>query len=366
MVVHTPKIEAGAILEKHHWLSLQKVEIETIESRFCHASWCTYTNLAEQTLPAKCWVVTRAKHLYIMTLSSVVSCIIIAVIVIVDSKSIVEQAVRYDNIIECQVGDETAPTLPKICSFDIEIKQDFNAPVYFYYSFKNFNQNHRRYVKSLSPSQLMGSDLEDLGFCAPDDTRVYDKEKIYPCGLHAYTFPPDRISVEVNGEALCPACDFTSDAIERSSVWEYNGTWVKDNIAWDTDVSMKFSFVNSTKVVRTSQLWNETYGLIYPRVDDQDFIVWMRTALLSDFRKLYRVSETKSLSKGEMMTVNISNYWNNRKYDTEQWFVFTTVGSLGADNSALVAICAFTTMISIAGIILVLALRSVDRATVKV
>jgi len=365
-VVHTPKIEAGAFLEKHHWLSIRNGEIKTNESRFCPASSCTYTHVAEQTLPAKCWLVTRSKHLYIMTLSSVVSCIIIAVIVIVDSMNIVEQAVRYDNIPGCKVGNEPATALPKICSFQVTVEQDFPAPVYFYYSFTNFNQNHRRYVKSLSSSQLMGSDKQDLDFCEPEETRTYLNKRIYPCGLHAYTFPPDRISVEAGGEELCPVCNFTLDAVNRSSVWETDGTWVKDNIAWDTDVSEKFSDKANPGVVRSNLLWNETYGLIFPRVDDQDFIVWMRSALLSDFRKLYRVSETRSLNRGEMMTVTISNYWDNSKYETEKWLVFSTVGSLGGDNSSLVAICAFTAMISLSGMVLVLALRSTDRATIHV
>jgi len=371
MTVHTiPRIEAGAIFERQDWVTVRGVEIERRESRFCPTSWCTWSNLAEQTLPAQCLVgPTRAKHLYIMTLSSIVSCIIIAVIVIVDSRNIVEQAVRYDNIPDCQVSsNDSAPALPKICSFEIEVAQDLSAPVYFYYSFKNFDQNHRRYMTSKSPSQLMGmDDRSDIGFsCEPRETRIYQNKKIYPCGLQAYTYPPDRFSIEVSGEELCPICNFTADAFNRSSVWEADGTWVKDNIAWDTDVSIKFSYEKNTSWIRSNRMWNETYDLILPRVDDQDFIVWMRAALLSDFRKLYRVSETRSLNRGEIMNVTISNYWNNQRYDTEKWLVLNTVGMLGADNSAFIAICAFTTMVSLASLVLVLAGSSMDRATVIV
>lgn len=359
--------EAGSGPEMLRWVTREEIKTERQESRFCPDYCCTYTDLFEQTLPAKCWMMTRAKHLYIVTLSSMVSCIIIAVFVILDSANVVEQAFRYDDIGNCQVlRNGSLPSFLKICSFQIEINQDMPAPVYFYYAYKNFNQNHRRYIKSFSMKQLMGTDVTDLVDCEPLETRMYNGKKMYPCGLHAYTYPPDRFNVEISGELLCPVCNITTDAINRSSVWETTGTWVKDNIAWNTDVSIKFSYRKNPELVRSGPIWNDSYDLKLPRVDDQDFIVWMRPALMHDFRKLYRVIETRSISQGEIMTVTISNFWDNQKYDSEKWLVLNTFGMLGGDNSYFVGICAFTVMISLASLVLLVVLRSMDRATVIV
>jgi len=42
------------------------------------------------------------------------------------------------------------------CNMEIEIETPMAAPIFVYYQLTNFYQNHRRYVKSRSYSQLMG------------------------------------------------------------------------------------------------------------------------------------------------------------------------------------------------------------------
>jgi hypothetical protein len=45
-----------------------------------------------------------------------------------------------------------------------------NPPIYFYYELENFYQNHRRYVKSKSATQLTGSSIpmsDAIKFCDP-------------------------------------------------------------------------------------------------------------------------------------------------------------------------------------------------------
>lgn len=67
------------------------------------------------------------------------------------------------------------------------------APVYVYYGLDNFYQNHRRYVKSKSDTQLAGqftTDTAQLSSCDPlitvpgsNPTKIYS-----PCGLIAQSF----------------------------------------------------------------------------------------------------------------------------------------------------------------------------------
>ena len=40
----------------------------------------------------------------------------------------------------------------------MEIEETIKSPIYVYYQLDNFYQNHRRYVKSKDPKQLMGED----------------------------------------------------------------------------------------------------------------------------------------------------------------------------------------------------------------
>ena len=68
-----------------------------------------------------------------------------------------------------------------ICNIEIEIEQDITAPVYVYYQLDNFYQNHRRYVKSRSNTQLMGNwidaDSTDMDDCDPIKTNADLKEE---------------------------------------------------------------------------------------------------------------------------------------------------------------------------------------------
>ena len=58
--------------------------------------------------------------------------------------------------------------------------------------------------------------------------------------------------------------------------------WTQTGIAWDTDINDKFQPTESTN------LHNRRTPEENKLVTDPDFIVWMRTAGLPTFRKLYR------------------------------------------------------------------------------
>ena len=62
--------------------------------------------------------------------------------------------VRYDN--QCTVGQTG-------CTVSFTVPSDLPAPVYFYYGFKGFYQNHRRYLKFFSSSQLTTGTIDASG-----------------------------------------------------------------------------------------------------------------------------------------------------------------------------------------------------------
>lgn len=98
------------------------------------------------------------------------------------------------------------------------------APVYVYYQLDNFYQNHRRYVKSRSFSQLQGNYLavDKLSDCDPitknsdlapqitkyaNGTAFSDADKALPampCGLVAKSLFTDSYKFQVKGGKNIP------------------------------------------------------------------------------------------------------------------------------------------------------------------
>ena len=179
---------------------------------------------------------------------------------------------RYDS---CPLQSDL---LENPCEIAITIDSDIPAPIYVYYQLDNFYQNHRRYVKSRSNEQLMGNNLSEseLDDCDPIKTNrelgrevaVSGKsfesmgtldEPAYPCGLVAKSYFNDTFELYDDGR--------TNITIDDS------------NIAWKSDVDYKFENLAQAN-------WEDIQWM---DVTNQHFIVWMRTAGLPNFRKLYGV-----------------------------------------------------------------------------
>ena len=155
------------------------------------------------------------------------------------------------------------------CELTLTPKRTLKAPVYVYYEMRNVLQNHRRFVKSRSDDQLAGRPHDAIGFCEPKAYVVNDtdgtKSEVNPCGLMAWSTFNDTYAFEVDGVEV-----------------PVNAT----GIAWRSDVEEKFADyapanVNDDPSTRGGRA-------IGPSVSrDERFIVWMRTAALPKFRKLW-------------------------------------------------------------------------------
>jgi hypothetical protein len=108
---------------------------------------------------------------------------IIGAILVVASNNVVQVEKEYSNI--C--------TLNTTCAINVTIPKDMTAPVYFYYKLTNFYQNHRRYVKSKSTSQLMGNSDSSLSSNCDPLVTSYGKT-LYPCGLIAGSYFTGELS----------------------------------------------------------------------------------------------------------------------------------------------------------------------------
>lgn len=229
------------------------------------------------------------------------------------------------------------------CLITFDIEKDMKAPIFVYYQLDNFYQNHRRYVQSRSDAQLRGDASASTTDCSPlkktgtavikynstSSTPLVSTPNNYmlnPCGLIANSlfndiFWVNSLTLPDNGAKY-----YQGDT--------YNGKTLvnlldQTNIAWKSDIDTKFKNIpEADRVDGNLYLWqNPRYRFVVPMyegqpaetnktawttnapsygVQDEHFIVWMRTAGLPSFRKLYGRIDT-DLAAGTKLEFLVSS-----------------------------------------------------------
>ncbi|CAG8555861.1 15980_t:CDS:2 [Acaulospora morrowiae] len=217
------------------------------------------------------------------------------------------------------------------CRIQFTISSALKPPVFIYYRLTNFYQNHRRYVKSFDANQLSGVavPLETLkgGSCKPMAESA-DNHAIYPCGLIANSIFNDTINVTF----INPPGSPTNQSYEFS----------KKGIAWPSDKQKYGKTQYNIADIRPPPDWasrypNGTYTQDYPPPDisqDESFQVWMRTAGLPDFRKLYGRNDTTVMEAGTY-EISIDYEFPVTRYGGTKSVVISTVSFLGGKNPFL-------------------------------
>ncbi|KAJ9551194.1 hypothetical protein OSB04_015239 [Centaurea solstitialis] len=193
-----------------------------------------------------------------------------------------------------------------------DVPKHMKQPIYVYYQLDNFYQNHRRYVKSRSDQQLRSLSHEnDTSLCKPEDNA--NEMSIVPCGLVAWSMFNDTYSFFTNNSQQLPVN--------------------KTGIAWKSDRNHKFgkdvfpkNFQNGT-LIGGAHL-NESI----PLSRQEDLIVWMRTAALPTFRKLYGRIEV-DLQAGDVINVIMQNNYNTYSFNGKKKLVLSTTSWLGGKNN---------------------------------
>ena len=200
--------------------------------------------------------------------------------------------VTYKNGIAQTVTDSKFPTkMAQICQLQFQIPNDIGPPVLLYYRLTNFYQNHRRYVKSFDPDQLLGKNVTSStiqnGGCDPLQLDSSGKP-YYPCGLIANSMFNDTI--------------WSPKGISSSE----NYTMVNTGIAWDSDKKLYGPSGYHPSDVAVPLNWHDRWGdegytdtNPPPNLGTyEEFQVWMRTAGLPAFSKLARRNDTDVMRKG--------------------------------------------------------------------
>jgi len=241
--------------------------------------------------------------------------------ILVTSNKVVEQSVRYDTMAPVGCNPMDATTCQHVVN--ITIAKDMDAPVFVYYRLSNFFQNHRRYVKSRSDPQLHGDDwTASLSNCDP--LEKINGLSLYPCGLIANSFFNDRFNA-----TLFPA------ATPNDGTFLAGASWQRHGIAWSSDINDKFKPVTGKPFPNTTVTRVGTRNFTLPDVTDEDFIVWMRTAGLPTFKKLYRKIENVNLKAGDILSIMVENVFPVASFSGEKAIVLSTTSWLGGKNDFL-------------------------------
>jgi hypothetical protein len=183
-----------------------------------------------------------------------------------------------------------------VCILSINIPNDIQPPILFYYRLTNFYQNHRRYVKSVDIQQLKGDvrtagDLSS-GDCDPLDVAPNGKP-YYPCGLIANSMFNDTF-----GNLTLDNAIKTGDGNDITS---YDMTVQGTSWAHEGDLYGKTKYTPDQVVPPPNwqeQYRNGTYDTLPDLHTWEQFQVWMRTAGLPTFSKLYQRNDNQVLRAG--------------------------------------------------------------------
>ncbi|XP_076949030.1 ALA-interacting subunit 3-like [Bidens hawaiensis] len=275
-----------------------------------------YSRFTQQELPACKPILTPRWVISVFMLVTIVF-VPIGLASLFASRDVVEIVHRYDDA--CAPSGSRSDKVrfiqsqaDKRCNRTLTVPKHMKHPIYVYYQLDNFYQNHRRYVKSRSDQQLRNRNKEnDVSTCKPEDT-IANGSTIVPCGLVAWSMFNDTFIFSTNDNEL-PV--------------------TKKDISWKSDRDHKFgkdvfpkNFQNGTLIggARLSES--------IPLSEQEDLIVWMRTAALPTFRKLFGKIEV-DLKAGDTINVVLENNYNTYSFNGKKKLVLSTSSWLGGKNN---------------------------------
>ncbi|CAF0818235.1 unnamed protein product [Rotaria sordida] len=298
------------------------------------------TAFKQQRLPAWQPIITANTALPVFLIIGL-TFIPIGIVLVITSERVLEHDIDYTDTncmsttaanTTCAQALENANYTGQTCTCRINFALDksFDGDVYFYYGLINYYQNHRRYVRSRDDNQLLGKEGAAASECQPFQKNSTGSGKDYaPCGAIANSKFNDTLSLLYGSE---------------------NVSVTNVGIAWSTDKAVKFKNPDNASNYFTSTHdkppnWKVTAWELDESTSEnngyqnEDFIVWMRTAAMPTFRKLYRKLLRNStfqngLPKGDYTLVVTYNY-PVTSFAGRKQFIISTTSWMGGKNPFL-------------------------------
>ncbi|KAI9929080.1 hypothetical protein ASPWEDRAFT_36965 [Aspergillus wentii DTO 134E9] len=223
---------------------------------------------------------------------------------------------------------------PFTCTLTFDIPQDMGPPVYMYYRLTEFYQNHRKYVKSLNIEQLKGEAVDNktlnggtLSKCDPNDLML-------DCGTMKAFYPAGTIANSMFNDTIYSPWKLESTGGRTL----YNMT--NKGIAQPSDKELiKPTKYKPWQVVPPPN-WQDRYPNNYteqnlPNLqEEEEFLVWMRTAALPDFSKMSRRNDSATLELGTYQ-LSIDYRFPVTEYKGTKSIFISTRTAVGGKNSAM-------------------------------
>lgn len=226
----------------------------------------------------------------------------------------------------------TDPTRTNRCSIQFTVPKTLESSVFMYYKMSNYYQNHRRYVKSYNSDQFKGdpvsADTLDGGECDPLSVR--DGLPIYPCGLIANSVFNDTF----NQPTLIQAAGSTETVSQIYNMTDRGITWSGEGSKYS---NTRYQLGQAVPPPFWTERFPNGYTAENPFPDlsqDEHFQVWMRTAGLPTFRKLYFRNDNDAMQAGRYQIDIFENY-PVVQFDGTKSIVFSTVSFIGGRNPFL-------------------------------
>lgn len=233
------------------------------------------------------------------------------------------------------------------CTLYFTIPAQMDSSVFLYYKLTSFYQNHRRYMKSIDPMQMMNkprtADQLQGDQCKPLGKDPVSGLSVYPCGLIANSVFNDTFDSPVS---------LTEDN-QPQGTYEMS----EKNIIWSGEAKHYKTPTYSAKDVVPPPFWQGAEGpfgyssgryeegKLFDPSKNEHFQVWMRTAAFPTFRKLYMRNDTVPMAAGRYSIVIGDNYPVNM-FDGTKSIVLSTSSwmggrsfMIGLSHIAVAALC---------------------------
>lgn len=258
------------------------------------------------------------------------------------SKSVCEIVVDYTNCydvryypninITCSSVIANNSNAPCTCHKNFTLDKDYSGNVYMYYGLSNYYQNHRRYVKSRDDDQLLGR-LTQTPSSDCDPFSTTNGKVIAPCGAIANSLFNDTLTLKWRDEPGSPIVPLLRTGI----------AWPSDkNIKFRNPPNLTYALEKFSKPIAwTKELWElDLEDESNNGFQNEDLIVWMRTAALPSFRKLYRLIDHNQTNfrdglKHGNYTLVVDYRYSVSAFDGSKKMILSTTSMLGGKNPFL-------------------------------
>ncbi|KAK8805662.1 hypothetical protein WA158_002318 [Blastocystis sp. Blastoise] len=251
--------------------------------------------------------------------------------IVISSNSVIEYKITYDGqnseMSDCQISQANQN---KECTISFNIQETMNSPVLVFYELTNFYQNHRQYVNSRSANQLAGeSDISISTLKSDCSSKLYEdddssKRILNPCGLAANSFFNDVFTLTNSNYQMC----------EKDISWSIDRTEYKNPSNYMNDANYKWLPESYPQIHATKEDDPNSSAFYGGGIMDEHFIVWMRSAALSTFRKLYGRINT-SIPAGTVLSFKVQNNFEVNSFEGSKSLIITSTNWLGGKNPVL-------------------------------